>query len=150
MSLSTLRAARPWRAVNARRAPILAAREAGRSECGVAAVLRGVAAACMVDTSALSVTGGRRAGRGDGGGSNGQPGGGRPVRRCVPRGRDSARAKGAEFRSRSRERGAVHSEGDKGNIPRQMGQDFGGNRGSVIITGREPVKRVGPANDYSM
>lgn len=150
MSCDSPRAARPWPAANARRAPIPAVRAGGLSECGVAAALRGDVPACMVDMSVSPGTGGRRAGRGADGGRNGQPSGERPARWRVPLGRQSAGAKGAEFRFRSRERGAVHSEGDKGNIPRQMGRDFGGKRGSVIITGREPVRRVGPANGYTV
>jgi hypothetical protein len=129
MSRGGPRAARPWRAVNARRAPIPVAREVGLSECDVSAVLRGVVAACIVDTSARPVTGGRHAGRGDDGGSNGQPGAGRPARRCVPRGRPPARAKGAEFRSRSRERGAVQFGRGQGEYFTADGSGFRGKPG---------------------
>jgi hypothetical protein len=135
--------------MNRRRAMIRVPREAARREYVFVAPGRCSLAACMVSTSVVAVPGVRHISR---------PAmavvtanharGGLGARSIAVNGvRGGSRERG--YRSRRRERGAVHSEGDKAHNSRQTGQCFGGNDESVAITVREPARCVGPANDYS-
>lgn len=135
--------------MNRRQATIRAPREASRREYVFAAPHRGSLAACMVSTSVVPAPGVRHASRPAMAAAT-------PSRSQGGLGARSAGVNGvrggsqrAGLRSRRRERGAVHSEGDKAHNSRQTGQCFGGNDESVAITAREPARCVGPANDYS-
>jgi hypothetical protein len=148
MSPAYLRAARPGHAMNRRRPMIRASREATRREYVFVASCQGSAVACMVNTSVVPVPGVRHVSRpaiavATAGRLLGGPGA-RSTGANGARGGSSGRGP----RPRRRERGAVHSEGDKAHNSRQTGQCFGGNDESVAITVREPARCVGPANDY--